>query len=306
MIRRPPRSTLSSSSAASDVYKRQVSTQSTGSLGDSNMTHTLRLAMLTQLLIGLTIVLPTDGHGIFLTPTSRAILSEKSGYEKDATTIISEPMPDIGPAGRPYPGNRPFAEPGMSKSVVGPCGMESYDSLKTNWNMPQQNWGSVQASYKPGDVITVEWCVSNIADHGGVYSYRLCTNDSLVHKFTDPSHTPSGSEMDDLEECFKRGVLKCSDVPGQECPVHPDCKGTGWGCEGAHDAWFNCGPKDGGRCEARGVGSCHTHGADGSILRDRVKLPDTYSSNHTLLGFRWDCEDTGQLWVHCADIRIVN
>eukprot|EP00656_Telonema_subtile_P022288 TRINITY_DN233_c0_g1_i18.p1 TRINITY_DN233_c0_g1~~TRINITY_DN233_c0_g1_i18.p1 ORF type:complete len:137 (+),score=1.37 TRINITY_DN233_c0_g1_i18:90-500(+) len=33
MIRRPPRSTLSSSSAASDVYKRQVSTQSTGRLG---------------------------------------------------------------------------------------------------------------------------------------------------------------------------------------------------------------------------------------------------------------------------------
>eukprot|EP00658_Telonema_sp_P-2_P013757 TRINITY_DN15217_c0_g1_i1.p1 TRINITY_DN15217_c0_g1~~TRINITY_DN15217_c0_g1_i1.p1 ORF type:complete len:101 (-),score=40.32 TRINITY_DN15217_c0_g1_i1:158-460(-) len=32
MIRRPPRSTLSSSSAASDVYKRQVSTQSTGTL----------------------------------------------------------------------------------------------------------------------------------------------------------------------------------------------------------------------------------------------------------------------------------
>eukprot|EP00658_Telonema_sp_P-2_P046245 TRINITY_DN3435_c0_g2_i2.p1 TRINITY_DN3435_c0_g2~~TRINITY_DN3435_c0_g2_i2.p1 ORF type:complete len:387 (+),score=85.96 TRINITY_DN3435_c0_g2_i2:123-1283(+) len=32
MIRRPPRSTLSSSSAASDVYKRQVSTQSTGIL----------------------------------------------------------------------------------------------------------------------------------------------------------------------------------------------------------------------------------------------------------------------------------
>eukprot|EP00658_Telonema_sp_P-2_P063442 TRINITY_DN5215_c0_g1_i1.p1 TRINITY_DN5215_c0_g1~~TRINITY_DN5215_c0_g1_i1.p1 ORF type:complete len:310 (-),score=98.94 TRINITY_DN5215_c0_g1_i1:285-1214(-) len=32
MMRRPPRSTLSSSSAASDVYKRQVSTQSTGSV----------------------------------------------------------------------------------------------------------------------------------------------------------------------------------------------------------------------------------------------------------------------------------
>eukprot|EP00828_Plagiopyla_frontata_P048845 TRINITY_DN9522_c0_g1_i2.p3 TRINITY_DN9522_c0_g1~~TRINITY_DN9522_c0_g1_i2.p3 ORF type:complete len:171 (-),score=44.67 TRINITY_DN9522_c0_g1_i2:625-1137(-) len=34
MIRRPPRSTLSSSSAASDVYKRQVSTQSTWDIKD--------------------------------------------------------------------------------------------------------------------------------------------------------------------------------------------------------------------------------------------------------------------------------
>eukprot|EP00657_Telonema_sp_P-1_P001579 TRINITY_DN14183_c0_g1_i3.p1 TRINITY_DN14183_c0_g1~~TRINITY_DN14183_c0_g1_i3.p1 ORF type:complete len:123 (+),score=72.89 TRINITY_DN14183_c0_g1_i3:103-471(+) len=32
MIRRPPRSTQSRSSAASDVYKRQVSTQSTGAV----------------------------------------------------------------------------------------------------------------------------------------------------------------------------------------------------------------------------------------------------------------------------------
>eukprot|EP00656_Telonema_subtile_P050329 TRINITY_DN648_c0_g1_i6.p1 TRINITY_DN648_c0_g1~~TRINITY_DN648_c0_g1_i6.p1 ORF type:complete len:306 (-),score=72.73 TRINITY_DN648_c0_g1_i6:234-1151(-) len=38
MIRRPPRSTLSSSSAASDVYKRQVSTQSTGKPNTTNMT----------------------------------------------------------------------------------------------------------------------------------------------------------------------------------------------------------------------------------------------------------------------------
>ena len=30
---------------------------------------------------------------------------------------------------REYPGGRPFAEPGMSISNVGPCGMETYDSL---------------------------------------------------------------------------------------------------------------------------------------------------------------------------------
>eukprot|EP00656_Telonema_subtile_P004835 TRINITY_DN1220_c0_g1_i2.p1 TRINITY_DN1220_c0_g1~~TRINITY_DN1220_c0_g1_i2.p1 ORF type:complete len:228 (-),score=44.39 TRINITY_DN1220_c0_g1_i2:184-867(-) len=43
MIRRPPRSTLSSSSAASDVYKRQVSTQSTGDKHPRMATVALRI-----------------------------------------------------------------------------------------------------------------------------------------------------------------------------------------------------------------------------------------------------------------------
>ena len=60
-----------------------------------------------------------------------------SYVSQDATTIISEPMPDIGPEGRDYPGNRPFAEPGLSISNVGPCGMETYDDLQTNWNKPE-------------------------------------------------------------------------------------------------------------------------------------------------------------------------
>mmetsp|Transcript_34911 Transcript_34911/g.71258 ORF Transcript_34911/g.71258 Transcript_34911/m.71258 type:complete len:258 (+) Transcript_34911:16-789(+) len=245
----------------------------------------------------------THAHGIFWTPTSRAVLSEQSGYELDATTIISEPMPDIGPEGRDYPGNRPFAEPGLSISNVGPCGMETYDDLQTNWNKPEHSWGNVVSTYNSGDVITVEWCVSNIADHGGLYSYRLCTDDALVAKFIDPTHTPDAAEMADLEACFQAGQLKCTDVPGQDCPVHPDCQGTGWGCENA-TSWFACGPKDGGRCMEKGAGSCATHGADGSILRDQVKLPN-HVSNHTLLGFRWDCEDTGQLWLHCSDIALI-
>eukprot|EP00658_Telonema_sp_P-2_P030587 TRINITY_DN23076_c0_g1_i1.p1 TRINITY_DN23076_c0_g1~~TRINITY_DN23076_c0_g1_i1.p1 ORF type:complete len:198 (+),score=40.20 TRINITY_DN23076_c0_g1_i1:142-735(+) len=51
MIRRPPRSTLSSSSAASDVYKRQ-STQSTGSKADREMPglrRSIKLARAEQL-----------------------------------------------------------------------------------------------------------------------------------------------------------------------------------------------------------------------------------------------------------------
>ena len=76
-----------------------------------------------------------EAHGIFWSPTSRAQLSQLSGWEDDATSIISEPMPDVA-SGRPYPGGRPWAEPGKSVSVVGPCGQKSYGS-KTNWNHPE-------------------------------------------------------------------------------------------------------------------------------------------------------------------------
>ena len=204
---------------------------------------------------------------------------------KDATTIIAEPMPDV-VSGRPYPGGRPFAEPGYSVSNIGPCGQETYDSLKTNWNHPEHNWGyETVATYS---------------------SYRVCTDDSIVANFINPNYTPVQTDWTNLESCFQKGQLKCTDVEGQNCAIHPDCVGTGWGCsKDAAKSWFACGPKDNGRCRSKGVGSCKTHNGDGTILRDRVKLPSGFTSNHTLLGFRWDCEDTGQLWVHCSDIKIV-
>ena len=189
----------------------------------------MRSQLLLSLYLGLTLDLVhlvhlVEGHGIFLSPKSRAQVSQENGYMQDATTIISEPMPDV-VEGREYPGGRPFAEPGVSISNVGPCGMETYDSLQTNWNKPEHGWGiDPVATYNAGDIVDVEWCVSDAADHGGVYSYRLCQNDSLVAKFIDPQHTPTDSEMKLLEECFQDGVLKCSDVPGQECNIHPDCE----------------------------------------------------------------------------------
>eukprot|EP00928_Gymnodinium_smaydae_P043163 TRINITY_DN28980_c0_g2_i1.p1 TRINITY_DN28980_c0_g2~~TRINITY_DN28980_c0_g2_i1.p1 ORF type:complete len:271 (-),score=17.40 TRINITY_DN28980_c0_g2_i1:115-927(-) len=242
------------------------------------------------------------GHGVFWTPTSRAQLAQRSGWMQDTTKIIAEPMPEVA-HGREYPGGRPFAEPGKSISNVGPCGRESYDSKKTNWNLPEHSWGKVQATYRAGQIIDVEWCVSDLADHGGVYSYRLCVNDTITSKFIDPSYTPTAADEYALEACFARGILSCSDVPGQSCPVHPDCK-EGWGCMNSTD-WFSCGPKDKGRCASKAVDKCSCHEGSGSLLRDKVKLPDTFVSKHTLIGFRWDCEDTAQLWVHCADIAIV-
>lgn len=68
----------------------------------------------------------------------------------------------------------------------------------------------------------MQWCVSNAADHGGVYSYRICQDDSIVAKYLDPNYTPNESDWTAMEDCFQTGILKCSDVPGQNCAVHPD------------------------------------------------------------------------------------
>merc|ERR1719145_56341 len=70
-------------------------------------------------------------------------------------------------------------------------------------------------------------------------------------------------------------------------------------------SWFHCDPHmslGGGACLARSIGSCR---GNGGLLRDRVKLPSNFASNHTLIGFRWDCQQTGQLWLHCADVKIL-
>jgi len=54
--------------------------------------------------------------------------------------------------------------------------------------------GPIQASWKPGETVTITWNVQ--ANHGGHYQYRLC---------------PDGS---DTEECFSKHVLKT--VEGKE------------------------------------------------------------------------------------------
>ena len=87
----------------------------------------------------LSVVALASGHGVFWTPDNRATISERAGDEPDAASIIAEPMPDVA-SDRPYPGGRPFAEPGKSISNIGPCGSKTYSEM-TNWNFPNKSWG---------------------------------------------------------------------------------------------------------------------------------------------------------------------
>ena len=64
-------------------------------------------------------------------------------------------------------------------------------------------------------MIDVSWCVS--ADHGGIPQFRLCDDEGLVSAVTTPDKPPSLADLEALEQCFQRGLLRCDDVDGNDC-----------------------------------------------------------------------------------------
>lgn len=131
------------------------------------------------------------------------------------------------------------AWPDLDAALVGrngPCGYNA--RVSTDYNQPSGSWGKAPvATYKAGDVIDVQWCVDNNGDHGGMFSYRICQNQTLVDKFLTPGYLPTDAEKQAAEDCFENGVLECTDVTGQTCGFNPDCQ-PGQACY--RNDWFTC------------------------------------------------------------------
>ena len=184
----------------------------------------------------------------------------------------------------------------------GPCGFNA--RVGVDYNFPAGDYGAGPVeSYKAGDIVDVEWCVDNNGDHGGMFSYRICQDQAIVDLLLDPEHEPTEEEKQAAEDCFQAGLLPCTDVDGQECPYSEDCA-EGEDCY--REDWFTCLAKEGGAC--KGVdgaeqGSCDTTISGGYTVTKQIKIPD-YVSEHTLLSFKWNSFETGQIYLSCADIAI--
>ncbi|KAF1979234.1 hypothetical protein BU23DRAFT_586537 [Bimuria novae-zelandiae CBS 107.79] len=232
-----------------------------------------------------------NAHGYLTSPMSRTGLNAQAGVDTCPECTILEPVtawPDLD-----------AAKVGRS----GPCGYNARVSV--DYNQPGPRWGSQPViTYNSGDTVDVQWCVDNNGDHGGMFTYRVCQNQSLVDKFLDASYLPTEAEKQAAEDCFRAGELKCTDVTGQTCDYNADCAPDQpcW-----HNDWFTCkGFQDGGKC--RGVdnaplNSCYTSIAGGYTVSSRIKIPN-YVSNHTLLSFKWNSFQTAQVYLTCADIAI--
>ncbi|OTA54677.1 carbohydrate-binding module family 20 protein [Hypoxylon sp. EC38] len=228
-------------------------------------------------------------------PKSRTRLGFEAGSDTCPECTILEPVtawPDVDEA-----------QVGRS----GPCGYNA--RVSTDYNQPGASWGTdTVATYSPGQTVEVQWCVDHNGDHGGMFTYRICQDQSIVDKFLDPSYLPTDEEKQAAEDCFEAGLLPCTDVDGQTCGYNPDCT-QGQACY--RNDWFTCnGFNAGDQTKCQGVdnaalNSCATTIAGGYTVTKKIKIPD-YVSNHTLLSFKWNSFQTPQIYLSCADIAIVD
>mmetsp|Transcript_20223 Transcript_20223/g.56068 ORF Transcript_20223/g.56068 Transcript_20223/m.56068 type:complete len:414 (-) Transcript_20223:94-1335(-) len=58
-----------------------------------------------------------------------------------------------------------------------------------------------------------------------------------------------------------------------------------------------------GRCDFNGMGHCSNDWVVG-LVSDNVFIPSELAAGDYVLSWRWDCEETAQVWNNCADVSI--
>jgi len=56
-------------------------------------------------------------------------------------------------------------------------------------------------------------------------------------------------------------------------------------------------------CHGNGMGSCSSDWVVG-LISDHVKIPKNLPVGDYVLSWRWDAEETAQIWSNCADVTV--
>ena len=172
------------------------------------------------------------------------------------------------------------------------------------------------AVWRAGSVVETVWSLR--ANHGGGYQYRLCplhselTEDCFQQTpmpFAGPSKLTlgNGTNMTLNSTFVSEGTLPA----GSTWQMNPI---PGWAV--VHNGRFSSPPKrwfdppcydpkslhppdhwlDQGLCSGEWLTKVTTY--------DQLRVPAHLPAGEYVLGFRWDCESSAQVWQSCADITI--
>ena len=168
-----------------------------------------------------------------------------------------------------------------------------------------------QATWKRGQDYEVTWTIE--ANHGGGYLYRLAPADGPLDEATfgkiplpfvgqqglrwggGPKH--GGSEI------FFNGTYadEGTTPPGSKWVVNPIPRNDWTGQHGVQSG-FEPHCDDLKKCQGMTDGSSAVPDLE---IVDRVLIPADTPPGKYVLGWRWDCEESNQIWQSCSDIEVV-
>jgi len=169
--------------------------------------------------------------------------------------------------------------------------------------------------WKAGGVANVSWYIA--FNHGGGYKYRICpkTEQLTEECFQRPEHG--------LEFAEEEHVVMFKDGPKRiPATVVKEGGGIGWARNPIPMPNFvgsDCDDMQGHPCHGCPCGSGYPGGNTAEefpnpfgkdlmgknvAIMDLIKVPQVPAGEY-VVGFRWDCETSSQVWSSCADISIV-
>lgn len=187
--------------------------------------------------------------------------------------------------------------------------------------------------WSTGSVVEVAWGIRY--NHGGGYSYRLCpASEELTEEcFRKLPLNFTGMprlRWNDGKELFYHGMYLTegtsprssmwarNQIPriddsgadsgepwDQRSLCQDGAKGTACRafepiCEEATPPWHRIEPQ----ARHSDVEGYCSGDWTGGMLVDRVQIPEWLPPGEYVLGWRWDCEETAQVWTNCADVTV--
>jgi len=204
-------------------------------------------------------------------------------------------------------------------------------------DLPKMPTGTV---WKRGSTAEVAWSIRN--NHGGGYQYRLCpANETLTEacfqanplEFVQDEQAvvfPNGTELKVTGTFINQGTMPAGStwammpmpptwlgprcIPGpndtattpNRCLPHEDNNMNGTCVPCPQTPGSDCSRCDNGPntafpspCEG-----CNGVSWGGKAVKDMLVVPSTLPAGEYVLGFRYDCEATAQVWSNCADVTL--
>lgn len=185
------------------------------------------------------------------------------------------------------------------------------------------------AKWVSGSVVEVGWGIA--ANHGGGYYYRLCPKGAELneecfektplefvgdtsklrwmdgHEVEIPATRLSTGTQPAGSTWTKNPIPPCDDVsggflgvgcdnPGPAFPPPVGCDETCWGYQPCFE-----GPLNPAGCKHSPIKTREI-----PAVVDKVQVPSNLPAGDYVVGWRWDCEHTPQVWSGCGDITIVS